>query len=141
LKTAARPVRYENISNQGRRSLATRTMTISGGIVLIFVIWHLLDFTLTDHHGPRSFINGESLGLYGVVYNSFASPLHCLLYIIAMVAVGSHLTHAVESFCQTFGFNHPRYFFKIKNFSRVFAAAVIVGYSSIPIWIFMRHSG
>lgn len=137
----ARPERYLHLSNQGRRSPATRTMALSGLVVLAFVVWHLLDFTFTDHHGPRSMINGESLGLYGVVYNSFADPVHSAFYIIAMVAVGSHLAHGVESFCQTFGFNHPKYFPMIQNFSRGFAALIVVGYSSIPVWVLALTAG
>ena len=94
--------RYAQSRAVGERSWATRLMPYTGTYLLAFVIWHLVDFTFADHHGPRSFvlvtdstgsltnIYSKSLGLYGVVWNSFADPIHSVLYIIAMMALGLH---------------------------------------------------
>lgn len=134
-------VRYRVKHDQGQRSWSARLMTYSGIIVLAFVIWHLLDFTFVDHHGPRSILaDGKSYGLYGVVYNSFRDPLHSALYIIAMIAVGLHLNHGVESFVQTFGFNHPAYTPLLKKFSQLFSLVITAAYSSIPILILLKSS-
>ena len=130
--------RYAVEKAKGARSLSSRLMAYSGTIILAFVIWHILDFTLVDHHGPRSMVNGESLGLYGVVYNSFADPLHSLLYIIAMICVGSHLDHGVQSFCQTFGFTSHQCAPCIYKFSRWFAVLITLGYSSIPVYVLLN---
>ena len=130
--------RYALVKAKGDRSLSSQIMAYTGTIVLAFVIWHVLDFTLTDHEGPRSVINGKSFGLYGVVYNSFANPIHSLLYIVAMIAVGLHLDHGVQSFCQTFGFDHPQYTPCIYKFSRFFAVIVTLGYSSIPVYVLLN---
>jgi succinate dehydrogenase / fumarate reductase, cytochrome b subunit len=130
--------RYVIEKTKGNRSLASRLMPYTGTVILVFVIWHILDFTLTDHHGPRSVINGQSLGLYGVVFNSFANPLHSLLYILAVIAVGLHLDHGVQSFCQTFGLNHPIYMPMINQISRWFAVVITLGYCSIPIYVLLN---
>lgn len=130
--------RYAVEKAKGARSLSSRLMAVSGSLILAFVIWHLLDFTFTDHHGPRSIIAGKSLGLYGVVYNSFANPVHSLLYIGAMISVGLHLDHGVQSFCQTFGLNHPVYTPLIYKFSRFFAVIITMGYCSIPVYVLLN---
>src|SRR3989338_121586 len=107
---SARPVGYSVNKPAGDRSLAARLMPYTGTIILAFVIWHLLDFTFIDKEGPRSVLaDGKSYAIYGVVYNSFFDLAHSLLYIIAMVALGFHLSHGIQSFAQTFGFNHPKY--------------------------------
>lgn len=118
-----------------QRSLSTRLMSYSGFIVLVFVICHLLDFTFIDHEGPRSILSdGQSYGLYGVVYNAFFDPLHSGFYIVAMIAVGLHLSHGVESFFQTFGWSDSR-LTAIKGWSNAFAILITFLYSSIPIYV------
>ena len=122
-------------------SWSQRLMPYSGTYLFLYIIWHILDFTLIDHHGPRSFINGHSYGLYGVVVNAFADPLHAMLYVIAMCFLGLHLAHGVESFIQTLGFKHARWAKGLKTFSEFFALAMIVGYSSIPVYVYFILTG
>jgi succinate dehydrogenase / fumarate reductase cytochrome b subunit len=121
-----------------QRSLATKLMPYTGTVIFIFVIWHLLDFTFVDKHGDKSFLaDGISHGLYGVVVNAFKNPLHSLLYIAAVGCLGFHLSHGVESFLQTFGFNDARYTPVIKKISCYFALLVVGGYSAIPIYVLL----
>ena len=132
----ARGQRYRIITPVGQRSLATRLMPYTGTILFAFVIWHVIDFTLTDHQGPRSIMpNGESLGLYGVVYHSFGHPWHSAGYILAMVALGFHLSHAIQSCFQTFGFNHPVYTALIRRLSNGLGVLIATALSTIPIYI------
>ncbi len=135
----ARPISYQRYKPSEERSLAAKLMPYTGTVILLFVIWHLLDFTFIDQHGARSILtDGQSYGLYGVVYNSFLNPVHSGLYILAMMCVGFHLAHGVQSFVQTFGFNHPDYFPWVKKISNAFGVLIALGYSSIPIYILFR---
>ena len=129
---------YSKEKAVGNRSWATRLMPYTGTAILVFVIFHLLDFTFVDHHGPRSILSdGKSYGLYGVVLNSFNDVLHSALYILAVICVGLHLSHGVESFFQTFGLNDSKCSACIKTFSHFFALVVTVGYCSIPIFVLL----
>ena len=122
----------------GERSLAAKLMPCTGTLILAFVIWHLLDFTLVNHDGPRSILpDGKPAGLYGVVYNSFMDPLHSFFYIAAMMAVGFHLAHGIQSFFQTFGFNHPRYTPGIRKISNFLGILIAILYSLIPIYVLL----
>ena len=118
------------------RSLATRFMALSGAYIFIFVVWHLLDFTFIDQHGPHGMLNGIDQGIYGVVVNAFADPLHAVLYVLAMCFLGLHLHHGVQSVMQSFGFNHPVWTPVIKKISEYFSLLIAVGYSSIPMYVF-----
>jgi len=132
----ARKTRYAVTHSTEQRSWAARTMSLTGPIVLAFVIWHLLDFTFIDKHGPESYLSdGKSYGLYGIVFNAFTDPIHSTLYIIAMIAVGLHVSHGVKSFIQTFGFNTHKLADYINTISVWFAIFVTFAYSSIPLYI------
>jgi succinate dehydrogenase / fumarate reductase cytochrome b subunit len=134
-------IRYQVQKSRGNRSLATRLMPFTGTIILLFVGWHLLDFTFCDHHGPRSVLSdGKSYGLYGVVYNAFLDPIHSGLYILAMICIGFHLSHGVQSFLQTMGFHHPCYTPIVKKISTGTGILIALGYSSIPIYIMIKQA-
>ena len=135
----ARGTRYSVSQAVGKRSLATRLMPYTGTTVIVFVIWHLLDFTFVDHSGPLSVLaDGLSYGLYGVVYNAFSDPLHSMFYVIAMFALGLHLSHGIQSFAQTFGFNHPNYTPVVKTVSGGLGFFIAVAFSSIPVYILLQ---
>ena len=129
----ARPVAYRQWQMIGEHSIASRLMPWTGTVIIAFVVWHLRDFTFADGDGPRSILSdGQSYGLYGVVYNAFADPWHSALYILAMAALGFHLSHGIQSFAQTLGFYHPRYTPLIRKMSNGLGLLIALAYSSIP---------
>jgi succinate dehydrogenase / fumarate reductase cytochrome b subunit len=111
----ARREKYTKYSPKGQRSLASRLMPFTGSIILIFIIWHLLDFTFTDHHGDRSILaDGQSYGL---------------------------LMHGIQSAFQTYGFNHPKYTPQIRQWSFAIGFLIAVLYSAIPVAIRLGFVG
>lgn len=116
-------------------TLGVKTMRISGAIIFLYIGSHLLDFTLADHHTAQSVIDGVDLGLYGLVVNTLKQPLHALWYIIAMLALGLHLSHSLQSVCQTFGFLNSKYRRQVSAISTVIGLGVALGYASIPVYI------
>jgi succinate dehydrogenase / fumarate reductase cytochrome b subunit len=127
VKTAARPVAYVKPGNvQG--STGSRTMMLSGPVIALFVIGHLLHFTTGTIH-PQ-FVE---LHAYENVITGFANPIAAGLYIVAMILVGFHLSHGIWSMFQSIGFSHPRYMPLIKKFAGVFSWILIAGFISVPI--------
>lgn len=132
----ARSVDYALPIRGSKRSFFTKTMRFSGLVIFIYIAWHLYDYTFTHASLDNAVVKGEYLGLYGLVFNSFLNPFRALFYVIAMCAVGMHLTHAVQSIFQTFGFSHRYYTPIIQRISIGLGAFVAVGFSSIPIYVF-----
>ncbi|MBF0500480.1 MAG: succinate dehydrogenase cytochrome b subunit [Candidatus Riflebacteria bacterium] len=130
----ARPIAY-GYYQPTDRSISTRLMPYTGTLLAAFVIWHLLDFTFSDQTGTLSLVGKESLGLYGVVVNAFKIQWHSGLYILAMCAIGFHLTHGFQSFMQSLGLNHPKYTPVIKIISVFLGLAVAAIFSSIPLYV------
>ena len=127
VKAAARPIPYVKPANvQG--TTGSRTMMLSGPVIALFVIGHLLHLTTGTIH-PQ-FVE---LHAYENVVNAFSNPIASGLYIIAMVLVGFHLSHGIWSMFQSVGFSHPRYTPLIKKFSGTFAWLLIAGFIAVPI--------
>jgi succinate dehydrogenase / fumarate reductase cytochrome b subunit len=124
----ARPVGYESAQSKGGRTPGSRTMIWTALLVLAFVLVHLKTFRFGDDSGPA--------GLYGLVMTWFANPLYVGFYVVAMIALGLHLSHGIQSAFQTLGVNHPRYTPLIRKLGPAFALIVCGGFAAIPIWAF-----
>jgi len=120
------------------RAVGTRTMIYTGVIIACFVLLHVCDFTLSDKAGPRSVVNGESLHLYGVVFNGFANPVRSLLYIVAVWAVGLHFTHVISSFWVTLGILSDRATRLVDRAARAVGILTALSFTSIPVFILIK---
>ena len=86
-----------------KRSFSTRTMQLGGVILLLFVVFHILQFT-TGTIDPGSFVEGA---VFQNLNAAFDKWYFVAIYVIAVVALGFHLRHAVWSFFQTGGWDKP----------------------------------
>ena len=127
VKSAARPIAYVKPGNV-QATWASRTMMLSGPVIGAFVVGHLLHLTTGTIH-PR-FVE---LHAYENVVLGFSNPIASVLYIIAMILVGFHLSHGIWSLFQSLGFSHPQYTPKLKAFAAVFSWILIAGFISVPI--------
>ncbi len=117
-------VKYTPIAS----NYASRTMVWSGPIIFLYVIYHLLDFTLGNVN--PDFQPGH---VYHNVIASFQHPVIAIFYIVANVCLAFHLYHGVWSMCQSVGIAHPRYTPWIKRASAAFAIVIGIGFCSVPI--------
>lgn len=120
------------------RSLAARLMPISGGMIFIFIVKHLLDFKFYDK--ATTTLHGvETYDVYAMVLGRFqGDPVHLIVYVLFMVAVGLHLSHALQSSLQTYGLFVPREGSKIKLASQIIGYGMAATFAIIPIIAFTR---
>jgi succinate dehydrogenase / fumarate reductase cytochrome b subunit len=83
-----------------QRTYASFTMRWGGITVLLFVIFHLAEFTWGLIHP-----GGASASPYARVVNGFGVWWVVLIYTIALIAVGFHLRHGTWSALTTLGAN------------------------------------
>ena len=124
---ASRPQGYAVRKNL-ESTLASRTMIWGGIFILLFVIYHVLDFTFGTVNP-----NFEEGNIYHNIVSSFRLWPVALFYIAAMIAVGLHLFHGVWSMFQTLGLNTARSNRLLRNVATFFALALTVGNISIPV--------
>lgn len=138
---ARRPQGYVGGTPKGDRSFATYTMRYTGVLIAVFLLLHLYDFTFRGKDGPLSVVASvdpaESLGLFGLVWNSFHVWWRVPIYVLAVAGVGLHLAHAIQSVFQTFGFNHDRFTFWVKVLSVAIGIIVGAGFALIPIYVML----
>jgi succinate dehydrogenase / fumarate reductase cytochrome b subunit len=111
-------------------SLSSRTMRWGGVALLVFVIWHLLHFTI----GKVNPSGGETNNPYVLVVDSFDVWWMTLIYLVAMLALGFHLHHGTWSALQTLGLtNSARSRTNAKIAGWVVALVIAVGFSLVPL--------
>jgi len=136
LNRKARSVKYQSPRDYQVATFASRTMRWTGIIVFLFVLWHLADLTwgFANNWGVDAaggeFVRGEA---YQNVVRSFDRLPIAVLYIVANIALGTHLFHGVWSLFQSMGWNNPRFKKWRKNIAVTVATLVVVGNVSFPI--------
>ena len=128
LNRRARPTKYQSKRDYVAADFAARTMRWTGIIVLLFLVWHLADFTW-GWVNP-GYVRGE-------VYRNLDASLSrlpvAILYIVANIALGIHLFHGAWSLFQSIGSNSPRFNEWRRWFAAAFAAVIVVGNCSFPV--------
>ena len=135
----ARRDRYV-VHHYPRSSVASRTMMTSGWLILAFVILHLAHFTflwlhpeMASWHWTNPYDGRVGHDVYRTVYVAFQSPWYVGLYVVAMIFLAMHLTHAVTSIFQTLGLKTPRTERAILSAGPLVAGLILAGYISIPL--------
>lgn len=135
----ARPQNYQVFQTR-TASFASRTMIYSGLIILAFLIYHILHFTVGMADSsiiPQAELNGK-FDVYYMVVKGFSKPVVSIAYIIAMALLCYHLSHGIFSIFQTFGVNHPKYDSLVKSISIGISLIIFIGNSSIPVAVLMK---
>jgi succinate dehydrogenase / fumarate reductase cytochrome b subunit len=127
----ARPEGYRMLRSQ-RSSYASRTMYLSGPILLLFIIYHLLHLTV-GAVGPEF----TDLDVYNNAVRGFGVWYIAAFYILAMIVLGFHLVHGVWSFFQSLGLNHPKFNKLRRNFATLVTGFIVLGNISIPVAVMM----
>jgi succinate dehydrogenase / fumarate reductase, cytochrome b subunit len=126
----ARSTRYvvkRNLSS----TLSSRWMRWGGVTLLLFVVWHLLNFTI----GKVNVQGGPTDDPYDLLVDSFETWWLTLIYLVAMVALAMHLRHGVWSAAQTLGLTNNERARRNANVLGVLLAIVIAGgFSLVPIF-------
>ncbi len=128
LNRRARPVGYQSARDYQIANFASRTMRWTGIIVLLFLFFHLADFTW-------GWFNPDFER--GAVYRNLDASLSrvpvAILYIVANIALGIHLFHGTWSLFQSMGWNNPRFNKWRRHLATGIATAIVVGNCSFPI--------
>lgn len=140
---AARKQEYEYKATI-QASKSSRIMIWSGLTIGLFIIFHLLHFTVRITYDDAELVDPldpERFDAYGMVIRSFqAGFLNFLVvafYIIAMTSLCSHLSHGVASIFQTLGLRSRKASDLIYKISVGYAVVIWLGFISIPVAIFL----
>ena len=128
----SRPITYKRWRPVGS-DFASRTMRWTGPIVGIFIVYHLLHFTLGTVH--PDFHEG---GVYHNITTGFRVWYVAAFYIVAMLALFGHLYHGAWSMFQSVGLNHPKYNRLVRTLATIITVFVVIGFISMPVAVLLR---
>lgn len=141
----ARPKGYVSFKPSTNTIWASRNMGLLGTVILAFIVIHMnnfwakLKFGGLDHTVYTTESGEKVKDLYTLTISSFQDPDYGLImtigYVLAMVAIGFHLLHGINSGFQSLGINHPKYNKYIRNLGVAFAVLLPTAFAIIPLYI------
>ena len=135
--------------------VASRHMRLTGLMVLAFIVYHILHFTVGIAQ-PDTFKTAPALAdytithdvseigvplahagqrvhdVYSMVFLSFSNPWVSVAYIIAVALLALHLWHGMESFFQTVGWRNHKWACALRGVVGVLALVYVLGNIAMP---------
>lgn len=136
----ARPVGYSNplksAGKPSKQSLSSRSMAITGLVLLAFLGWHLATFKFGAAHS--TVINGlEMRDLAGLVVEKFQSPIYAFGYAGVMIMLAVHLRHGMWSAWQSIGVLNSKISSGVYAIALILAILVAIGFVILPLSIYL----
>lgn len=136
----ARPVRYRRKDNV-KATFASRSMALSGLIVLTFILYHLAHFTVRVTDPRFLLLKADPLNrydVYSMMVYGFQNIYVSAFYILGIFLLALHLSHGTSSFFQSLGLNDEKLTPKLATAGRILAWLIFVGFTSIPIAVLLH---
>jgi succinate dehydrogenase / fumarate reductase cytochrome b subunit len=113
-------------------------------IILVFIIYHLLHFTVqvqqinltgqsfVEFHDPQ-----QRHDIYRMMVLGFSNIWVSGFYLLGMALLCLHLSHGVSSMFQSLGWKNRGYGEFLDKVARIGALIIFIGYASIPVAILL----
>ena len=141
IKRKARPIDYTTRDAQVS-TVASRTMRWGGVLLLVFIVFHILHFTTGTVFPLASRPDAQypafsHTDVYGNVVSAFRNPWVVLFYVVAMLFLLLHLFHGAWSSIRTLGLSKPSRDPLHRRVSTLIAVVVWLGFTAIPVAVFL----
>ena len=131
----ANPDKYA-VKKMLKATFASETMIWTGVLLLSFIVYHLLQFTLRVT--PDVVLGNDAKGRFDVftmVRGSLRILPIALIYVAAMVTLFLHLSHGIQSIFQSIGLNNDKTLPQYGALGKALSVIFLLGYSAIPVFI------
>jgi len=133
--SGGRPQQYA-VKTAQKATFASENMIWTGSLILLFIVYHLLQFTFRVTPDVAAFAGQVPGNVFGMVVTSFKNFFIAFIYAGAMVALFLHLYHGIQSFFQTMGWNNDCKQQCINMAGTLVALVLFLGFVAIPLTIF-----
>ncbi len=135
---AARRQGYAMVKRQ-TSTRSSRYMAISGSVILAFVIFHLMHFTFgwiqPDLHHLQDAKGRHDV--YTMVVTGFQNWGITAFYLVSLIFIASHLSHAMFSALRSLGASLGGKDERAKRWARVAALLTVGGFAIVPIAVLL----
>lgn len=135
-RNRVRQARYARTAFR-RTTWASRSMMLTGLLMLAFIAFHLLHFTVGVIQ-PSAWEQFDDQGrhdVYAMVVAGFRNPWIVGIYVAGMLTLSLHLKHAIASAFQTLGLARDGHESVFRRLSPAVAAVIILGFLAVPLSI------
>lgn len=129
--------------NTIKATLSSRYMIYTGLTVLVFLVYHLYQYTLRVGYNPVDYTayiaDGtiETFDVYKMIVAGFSNVWCSAFYILAVLMLFSHLRHGVQSIFQTVGLD-SRKIRPVYNFIAIaYGVVICAGFISVPVAVLL----
>ena len=126
---SSRPITYAKNNAAANSGWASRNMIVTGIIVLLFLVLHIKDFFVQIKFGE---VHNDFL----LVTELFKNPIYVIVYVLAFILLGVHLSHGFQSAFTSVGARSPKYLKCVKNLGTAFSYLIAIGFSVIAIYFY-----
>lgn len=137
----ARGIGYSQFKSAGapsKQSLSSRSMLITGLVLLVFLVFHLQTFKFGTYY--PTLINGvEMRDLAKLVIEKFHNPLYAFGYAGVMIFLGFHLRHGAWSAFQSLGVLNSRLSPLVYAIALILAISIAIGFIALPLTIYFGY--
>ncbi len=124
------------------KSFFARTMILSGLLILVFVVVHLLDLTIgaglsSQYYQPAVHLGGDQVQIhaYENLVASLSRPWMAIFYSVIMVIIGCHIGQGAWNTINDFGGTGPRLRKVWFLIGLLIALAIVVANGALPMLI------
>lgn len=156
----------QGFKNKVKSTYASRTMRMSGVILLTFIIFHILHYTVrivptmeyndnvvfTEIAGNSNYVAlykdshpvikydepVQTFNVYDMLIHGFKNPYVSFFYILSVGLLCLHLAHGISSIFQTFGLRNVAWRVRLDRVALVYGLIVFIGFASIPSAVIME---
>lgn len=131
----ARSVRYIYKDNTPGVTWYSKSMTLLGTLILLFLIIHTQNFWIPNR--IHQFQYGDELPLYEMMIEKFQNPVEVVIYLIGCFSLCWHLLHGFQSAFRSIGMSHKKYTPLILKSSYGFAIIISSTLAIMPVSIYL----
>ena len=145
---AARP-RANEVEVTKRAGISSLKMGLTGTILLFFIVFHLLHFTVRSIYPEFNELmtsvgapDGKEIhDVYTMVLAGFQKTWVSVFYVISMFLLCGHLGHGVSSVFQSLGIRSDSWREKAEYAAKAYAWIIFLGFSIVPILVIAQKFG
>ena len=123
----------------GLRSWSATIQPISGILIFLFLIFHLMDLTWGKAVAAKGFVETTTTqsDAYQNLIHSFDRPWSAIIYVVMMILIAAHVGHGVSMCVHDYGTMGRRWRAVGVVIAGALAIVILLGNASIPISVLL----
>ncbi len=134
----SRPSKYQVNNASANSRWYSRSMTLLGTLILLFLIIHLKHFWVVSRFIGLEETSYGAENLYIEMQEVFANLWVVIVYLLGVISLAWHLVHGFQSAFQTLGLNQQKYKALIRNAGWAYSIVISLLFALMPVAMYLE---